>query len=147
MTTRFQLVFDCANPDRLANFWVEALGYVMEAPPGGFETWWSYWRSKGVPDEENYEGNDSIVDPKGAGPRIWFHQVPEPKVTKNRLHLDIGVSGGREVPIATRKERVDKAVERLVKLGATLLEVWDESEIDQYAAGMLDPEGNEFDVN
>jgi len=147
MSTKFQLVVDCSDPDRLARFWAEALGYVIEGPPEGFESWTAFWRSKGVPDQENYDGNDSIVDPKRAGPRIWFHKVPEPKVTKNRLHLDIEASGGRELPIATRKERVNKAAERLVKLGATLLEVWDETEIDHYAAGMQDPEGNEFDIN
>jgi Glyoxalase-like domain len=147
MTAKFQLVFDCSDPDRLTRFWTEALGYVIEKPPEGFDSWMSFWRSKGVPDEENYAGNDSIVDPKGAGPRIWFHQVPETKVTKNRLHLDIQASGGREFPLAARKERVNQAVERLVKLGATLLEVMDQTEIDHYAVGMQDPEGNEFDIN
>jgi Glyoxalase-like domain len=147
METRFQLVIDCADPDRLARFWMEALGYVIEAPPKGFESWTAFWRSKGLPDEENYDGIDSIVDPKGNGPRIWFHQVPEPKVTKNRLHLDIQASGGREVPLATRRERVDRAAERLVRFGATLLEAWDQAEIDHYGVGMLDPEGNEFDIN
>jgi Glyoxalase-like domain len=150
MPTRFQLVIDCADPDRLTRFWTEALGYVIESPPEGFESWTAYWRSKGLPDEESYDGNDSIVDPEGAGPRIWFHQVPETKVTKNRLHLDIEASGdrmGRKTPIATRRERVDKLAERLVRLGATLLEVSDATEIDHYAALMQDPEGNEFDIN
>ncbi len=35
---------------------------------------------------------DSIVDPDGAGPRIWFQPVPETKVVKNRLHLDVKVA-------------------------------------------------------
>jgi hypothetical protein len=41
---------------------------------------------------------DCIVDPGRRGPRIWFQVVPERKAAKNRLHLDIGVSGGRAVP-------------------------------------------------
>ncbi|MGA8302363.1 MAG: VOC family protein [Thermoplasmata archaeon] len=147
MATKFQIVIDCSDPDRLARFWVEALGYVVEDPPKGFESWTAYWRSKGLPDEENYEGIDSIVDPQGAGPRIWFQRVPESKVIKNRLHIDIGASGGRDVPIATRKERVDSTAARLIKLGATLLEFYDDTKIPHYAALMQDPEGNEFDIN
>jgi hypothetical protein len=147
MTTNFQVVFDCANPNRLAHFWAEALGYRIEAPPSGFESWTAYWRSRGLPEEENYEGDDSIVDPVGGGPRIWFQQVSEGKVVKNRLHLDIGVGGGRDVPIETRKQRIDVAAERLVRLGATRVGplVWEG--LDHYAVAMLDPEGNEFDVN
>jgi hypothetical protein len=147
MATKSQLVIDCADPDKLVRFWIEALGYVVEEPPKGFESWTAFWRSKGLPDEENYEGIDSIVDPQGAGPRIWFQIVSEPKANKNRLHIDIGASGGREMPIATRKERVDRAAERLVKLGATLLEIIDDTTLPHYAALMQDPEGNEFDIN
>ena len=39
---RFQLVIDCADPDKLARFWAEALGYVFEPPPAGFATWDDY---------------------------------------------------------------------------------------------------------
>ncbi|MCI4351369.1 MAG: VOC family protein [Thermoplasmata archaeon] len=144
---KFQLVVDCADPNRLAHFWAEALGYRIEPPPSGFENWWSYWRSRGLADEENYDGDDSIVDPSGAGPRIWFHQVPERKVVRNRLHLDLGASGGQEVPLATRKERIEAEAVRLVRLGATRVEVLHEPGLDHYAVGMEDPEGNEFDVN
>jgi Glyoxalase-like domain len=35
---RFQLVIDCADPDKLARFWAEALGYVSVPPPAGFAT-------------------------------------------------------------------------------------------------------------
>jgi catechol 2,3-dioxygenase-like lactoylglutathione lyase family enzyme len=147
MATKFQITIDCSDPDKLVRFWVEALGYVIEGPPKGFDSWTAYWRSQGLPDEENYDGHDSIVDPSGGGPRIWFQQVDEPKITWNRLHFDIGASGGREVPFATRKERVDRTAERLVELGATLLEKRHTPKIDHYAAAMLDPEGNEFDIN
>jgi hypothetical protein len=146
MVTKFTLTVDCTDPEKLVQFWTEALGYTVEGPPGGFDSWWDYWKSKGVPDVENYTGNDSIVDPSGAGPRIWFHQVPEKKVVKNRLHLDLLESGGREVPREIRKARVDTAADRLVHLGAVILEVWDESGIDQYGVALQDPEGNEFDI-
>jgi hypothetical protein len=44
MPVRFQLVIDCADPDRLARFWAAALGYELEPPPAGFATWDDYWR-------------------------------------------------------------------------------------------------------
>jgi Glyoxalase-like domain len=147
MPTKFSIAIDCANPDRLVRFWTKALGYTTEAPPDGFDSWWTFWKSKGLPDEENYAGNDAIVDPSGAGPRIWFHQVPEQKVVKNRLHFDLHESGGRELPLDARKLRVDAAAERLVGLGAKILEKWEEPEVDHYAVLMQDPEGNEFDIN
>jgi len=145
--TKFQLVFDCANPDRLARFWAEALGYAIEPPPAGFDSWKSFWRNKGVPEDENYDGDDSIVDPGGAGPRIWFQMVPEGKVVKNRLHLDLHASGGYEFPIQVRKERVDAEARRLVGIGATNLGPLEFAGVDHYAVAMQDPEGNEFDVN
>ena len=73
--------------------------------------------------------------------------VPEPKTVKNRLHLDICASGGRAVPIATRKQRVDAEARRLTSLGATVVKVLEEEGLDHYAVAMNDPEGNEFDIN
>jgi hypothetical protein len=144
---RFQLVIECTDPDRLANFWAAALGYVLEPPPAGFETWNDYWRNVGVPEEELFDGDDCIVDPDGAGPRIWFQVVPEIKGLKNRLHLDIHASGGRAVPMPTRIQRVDAEAARLVTLGATLVRSLSQDGLDHYAVAMQDPEGNEFDIN
>jgi hypothetical protein len=73
--------------------------------------------------------------------------VPEPKVVKNRVHLDLGVSGGRQVPLPTRRRRVDAEAERLVGAGATRLRVLSEEAVDHYAVVMADPEGNEFCLN
>ncbi|MBO0785058.1 MAG: VOC family protein [Actinobacteria bacterium] len=147
MATRFQLVIDCADPDRLSRFWAAALGYEPEPPPPGYASWDDYWRDVGVPEEELGAGADRIVDPGGAGPRIWFQVVPEPKTIKNRFHLDIGVSGGRTVPIDTRKQRVDAEARRLTGLGATMVKVLEQEGVDHYAVAMTDPEGNEFDIN
>jgi hypothetical protein len=143
----FQLVIDCADPERLSRFWAAALGYELEPPPAGFATWDDYWRDVGVPEEELGLGADRIADPGGAGPRIWFQVVPEPKTVKNRLHLDICASGGRAVPIATRKQRVDAEARRLAGLGATVVRVLEEEGLDHYGVAMNDPEGNEFDIN
>jgi hypothetical protein len=144
MATRIQVTIDCADPGRLARFWAEALGYQLEEPPAGFATWQSYWVSRGLPQEEVEDGYDSIVDPDGVGPRIWFQPVPEPKVVKNRVHLDLGVSGGRQVPLATRRQRVDAEADRLVGAGATRLRVLAEEAVDHYGVVLQDPEGNEF---
>jgi hypothetical protein len=144
---RFQLVIDCTDPEQLARFWAAALGYELEPPPEGFPDWDEYWRSIGVPDEDLGIGADCIIDPQGAGPRIWFQVVPERKTLKNRLHLDIHASGGRSVPLAARKERVDAEASRLADLGATVLRVLYEEGIDHYGVAMKDPEGNEFDIN
>ena len=105
MATQIQVTIDCADPGRLARFWADALGYRLEEPPDGFASWQDYWVSRGLPPVEVEDGYDSIVDPDGVRPRIWFQPVPEPKVVKNRVHLDLGVSGGRQVPLATRRRR------------------------------------------
>jgi hypothetical protein len=66
-----------------------------DAPvPDGFATWNDFYRELGVPEEELVDGADRISDPDGHGPGIWFHVVPDAKVVKNRLHLDIHASGG-----------------------------------------------------
>ncbi len=147
MAIGFQLVIDCADPDRLARFWAAALGYQLEPPPAGFATWDDYWRDFGVGEEDLGIGEDRIIDPDGRGPRIWFQVVPERKTVKNRWHLDVHVSGGRAVPSETRRQRVDAEARRLGDLGATLVGVVDTEGLDHYAVAMKDPEGNEFDVN
>jgi hypothetical protein len=146
MAVRFQLVIDCADPEPLARFWAAALGYEPEPPPAGFASWDEYWRDVGVPEDELGMGVDSIVDPAGRGPRIWFQVVPDRKAVKNRLHLDISVGGGRAFPIETRKQRVDAEAARLAGLGAQLVGVLDSGGLDHYGVGMKDPEGNEFDI-
>jgi hypothetical protein len=152
MPARFQLVIDCRDPERLAAFWAAALGYVLEPPPDGFAAWDDWRRDTGLPDSELGTGADSIIDPRGDGPRIWFRVTPDAKVVKNRLHLDIHASGGtsttdRSVPLATRRRRVDAEARRLTELGATFTGALAADGVDHYAAGMQDPEGNEFDIN
>jgi hypothetical protein len=144
---RFQLVIDCADPDRLARFWAAALGYELAPAPAGFATWNDIYRELGVPEEELVDGADRISDPEGCGPSIWFHVVPDTKAVKNRLHLDIHASGERTDAIETRRNRVDTEASRLVGLGATISGALSEEGLDHYAVGMKDPEGNEFDIN
>src|SRR6202142_2627668 len=152
MPARFQLVVDCKAPELLARFWAEALGYVLEPPPEGFATWDDWRRDIGLPDSELGIGADSIIDPRGDGPRIWFHVAPYAKVVKNRLHLDIhastldihGSTDGpyvrsvREIPFEVRKQRVDAAARRLAELGATITGALTAEGLDHYAMGMKD---------
>jgi hypothetical protein len=147
MSVRYQIVIDCADPEVLARFWAAALGYVLEPPPDGFATWDDWRRDIGLPEEELGVGTDCIIDPDGRGPRIWFQVVPDRKTVKNRLHIDLHVSGGRAVPMATRRQRVDAEARRLSGLGATIFGPLSEEGLDHYAVGMKDPEGNEFDIN
>lgn len=147
MPVRFQLVIDCAGPDRLARFWAAALGYELAPAPAGFATWNDFYREPGVPEEELADGADRISDPEGQGPGIWFHVVPDAKAVKNRLHLDIHASGGRTVPIQTRRQQVDAEASRLAGQGATIARILYQEGLDHYGVAMTDPEGNEFDIN
>ncbi|MFI5712155.1 VOC family protein [Kribbella sp. NPDC051620] len=147
MSVSYQLVIDCRSPEPLAHFWAAALNYVIAPPPAGFDSWDDFYRSIGVPEAELGTGADSIEDPNGEGPRIWFQIVPEQKSIKNRLHLDINASGGRGSSLDTRRDRVEAEATRLVALGATRLRTIAEPGLDHYAIAMTDPEGNEFDIN
>ena len=155
MSIPFQVVIDCKDPEMLARFWAAALGYELEPPPKGFSTWDDWRRDTGLPDSYLGMGPDSIIDPSGGGPRMWFRADEAAKVVKNRLHFDIHVSGGRTVhegrsfPLATRRQRVDAEARRLAELGATITGPLGEPDdgLDHYAVGMKDPEGNEFDIN
>ena len=141
MAIRLQVVFDAADPPKLAAFWGEAIGYVEEDPPDGFDSWEAWAVANDLP-REDWDNYDSRVDPDGAGPRLFFQRVPEPKTAKNRVHLDLDVSGGRGTPIEDRRRRVADAVERAVAAGATRVKDYDEA--GQHWVVLQDPEGNEF---
>ncbi|TDO50145.1 hypothetical protein EV643_105376 [Kribbella sp. VKM Ac-2527] len=126
MGTHWTLGCDAADPQLLAAFWAQALGYVSE--PG-------------------YEDDDgaSIVDPDGVGPAIGFLRVPEPKTSKNRMHVDIRVAGKPPWDMAEREQLIRAKVAELVVARATVVreEMYGE---DFGHVVMLDPEGNEFCV-
>jgi Glyoxalase-like domain len=144
MATGVQVVFDCADPNRLARFWAEALGYKLDDPPAGYQRWEDWLRDQGIP-EERWNDASAAADPDGAGPRIYFQRVPEPKTVKNRVHLDLDVSGGASVPIERRREQVEAEAERLTGIGATRLRAVEE--LGVYWVVMHDPEANEFCVH
>ncbi len=126
MATHWTLGCDAADPHLLARFWAHALGYVPE--PG-------------------YDDPDgaSIVDPDGTGPAISFLRVPEGKLAKNRVHIDVRVAG--EPPWdPDERERLARAkVADLVEAGATV--TGEQRYGGQFGhVVMRDPEGNEFCV-
>jgi len=145
MAIGIQIVYDCTDPARLSEFYAAALHYKLQDPPEGFPTWEAFLSSIGIPKEE-WNDASAVVDPEGKGPRIYFQKMQTPKPGKNRLHLDLNAGGGRKVPAEERKRRVDAEVERILSLGlgATKLRVSDDP--DSSFVAMLDPEGNEFDV-
>lgn len=137
----FQVTFDSKDPAALAEFWIEALGYKLQAPPDGFESWDHWATAMGIP-EENWNDARALVDPSGDGPRIFIQRVPEPKIAKNRMHLDLNVGGGRATEPRERRRRVTSEARRLESLGAVMMR-----EVEQRGEHwivMQDPEGNEF---
>ncbi len=125
MSVRFQVTFDAADPEGLAAFWETALGYERQDPPEGYATWEEWAAGVGIP-KERWNDFAARVDPDGVRPRLFFQRVPEPKTVKNRVHLDVNVSGDRSVPRAERRRQVDAEVERLVRAGAKRLKVNEE---------------------
>jgi hypothetical protein len=142
MYRKIQVVFDCADPEVMVAFWAPALGYVPEAPPDGYASWADYAAEHDIP---RSQWCGAVVDPTGAGPRLFFQTVPEPKAVKNRVHLDIGVTNGQGLPVEERRGPIAAKVAELVALGATEVETIEEG------GGMFtvlrDPEGNEFCVH
>lgn len=129
MAIGIQVTMDAADPGKLAAFWAEALGYEVQPPPPGFESWEDFAIKNNIP-YESLNDYSAIIDPDGTGPRVFFQRVPEGKTAKNRVHLD--VNAGLD------------AVERLVALGATKLKEFNDGK--GHWVTMLDPEGNEFCV-
>ncbi|MCX4835646.1 VOC family protein [Streptomyces sp. NBC_01016] len=121
---KVQITFDCAEPVRVARFWCEVLGYVM--PPGA--------------DED--EAWSACADPQGEGPRFFFQRVPEGKVVKNRVHVDVragvGLVGDERLAV------LEAEAERLYKLGATHVLTQRADEENESCITLQDIEGNEF---
>jgi hypothetical protein len=145
-----QVTFDAHDPRALSTFWRDVLGYVHPAPPGvnlpegadPLAAWDEFLARAGVPEGER-NTRSAIEDPEGRGPRLFFQQVPEGKVAKNRVHLDVraapGLSGDE------RMAALETECHRLVALGASRLRR--EEPAPPMSDGfivMADPEGNEF---
>ena len=109
------VTIDAADPQALARFWAEALGWRLT-----FE-----------------DAQECVLEPPERaatdhGPDILFVKVPDAKVGKNRLHLDL------------RPKDQDAEVARLLALGATHADIGQGEEVSWIV--LADPEGNEFCV-
>ena len=124
------VVFDCRDAAPLARFWAAALGWTV-APYDEEEL--ERLASKGIYDPE--EDPSVMVEPPSHTdlPVLFFTEVPEEKVAKNRVHLDLAADGP-----------IEEEVQRLEGLGAAVRN-WAE-EGDSMWCVMLDPQGNEFCV-
>jgi hypothetical protein len=136
---QFQVTFDCAEPERVARFWCEVLGYVVPPPPKGFAIWAEFDRT--LPPERQGSAF-ACVDPSGIGPRLFFQRVPEGKVVKNRLHLDVRVGTG--LVGAERLAALESECARLVALGAVRGQLLLADDNNESCQVMQDVEGNEF---
>ena len=152
MSCTVQVTFDCHDPNALAGFWNEALGYRYDSPPPGFETWDAALDHFGVPEEHRNDASAS-VDPDGVGPRLWFQKVPEArsepitpdgpgKRQKNRVHLDVRAAPGLQGD--ARMAALEAECERLVTLGATRVQRYEPAPPNAGHIVMEDPEGNVF---
>ena len=139
---QIQVTFDCAEPERVARFWCEVLGYVVPPPPEGFATWDDFDRA--LPPE--HQGSAfACIDPSGVGPRLFFQRVPEGKVVKNRLHLDVRVGTG--LVGEERLAALEAECARLVALGAVRVRLLPADGDNESCLVMQDIEGNEFDLD
>ncbi|MEU5690951.1 VOC family protein [Actinosynnema sp. NPDC020468] len=150
MSRHIQVTFDAHDPRALSSFWRDALGYVHPGPPGvelaegedPLAAWDGFLARIGVP-EAQWNTRSAIEDPDGHGPRVFFQQVPEGKVAKNRVHLDVRAAPGLQGD--ERMAALEAECARLVALGAT--RVRRDEPAPPMGAGFLvmtDPEGNEF---
>jgi hypothetical protein len=130
MPLEVQIAIDCHDADLLADWWAKALDYVLQPPPPGFDSWPAFLEANDLPVPEPGAVN-AIVDPGGAGPRILFQRVPEPKVGKNRVHLDVRAGDRREAKVAELTAAGGKELARVTEGGGS----W---------VVMADPEGNEL---
>jgi predicted enzyme related to lactoylglutathione lyase len=71
MAAKLGLVLDCADPDKLADFWSRAIGYTVLGGAGSYVL---------------------LVDGTGNQPKLLLQRVGEPKAGKNRMHFDIETS-------------------------------------------------------
>ena len=150
MSRDIQVTFDAHDPRALSSFWRDVLGYVHPAPPGvelatgddPLAAWDDFLAGVGVPEDER-NTRSAIEDPDGRGPRLFFQQVPEGKVAKNRVHLDVRAAPGLEGD--ERMAALESECERLVALGATRVRRFDpDPPLETGFIVMTDPEGNEF---
>ncbi|MEV8341125.1 VOC family protein [Streptomyces niveus] len=150
MSRHIQITFDAHDPAALSTFWRDALGYVHPGPPGvelpegadPLAAWDDFLARIGVPEDQR-NSKSAVEDPEGDGPRLFFQRVPEDKVAKNRVHLDVRAAPGLDGE--ERMAALESECARLVALGATRVRRDEPAPpLSRGLIVMTDPEGNEF---
>jgi Glyoxalase-like domain len=136
---QFQVTFDCAEPEHVARFWCDVLGYVVPPPPNGIATWDDF---NGALPPEHQGSAFACIDPSGVGPRLFFQRVPEGKVVKNRIHLDGRV--GTELVGEERLATLEAECARLIVFGAVHVRLLRADGYNESCLVMQDIEGNEL---
>ena len=147
MPKTIQITFDAHDPKALALFWLDVLDYSVDPPPGGsyggvdetIAAWADFVDKAGVTDNNT---QFAISDPTGAGPRLFFQKVDDPKASKNRVHIDVRSAQGLKGD--ERMDALEAEAVRLVEKGATRLQRFDPDAMEAGWIVMADPEGNEF---
>ena len=109
-----EIIVDCADPRRLARFWSDVLSWPI------------------VDDERGFCWLSSTGQPVAPEPLLVFVPVPEPKVAKNRIHIDVNPTGCDQA----------EELERLLALGARQVDIGQGDDVPWIV--LADPEGNEF---
>jgi catechol 2,3-dioxygenase-like lactoylglutathione lyase family enzyme len=134
---RTQVTFDCADPHAQARFWAEVFGAVVEDHSALVDRLVAEGQMP-ADDRVTVDGRSAFRDvaacrdAAGVEPRLFFQRVPEGKVAKNRVHLDVHVDPDEKAA----------EVQRLVGLGAQL--IGEHSDRGPLTYVLRDPEGNEF---
>ncbi len=145
MAYDFQVTVDCAEPHVLADWWADALGWVVEPSDEAFIR---RMIAEGYATEDQttthrgvlvWKEGAAISPPKDSTEvpfrRVLFQQVPEPKTVKNRLHFDLRVGA----------ENIEAEFERLTAAGATFLHRGSQGPSSWIT--VADPWGNEFCIS
>jgi hypothetical protein len=136
---RTQVTFDCGDPHAQAAFWAEVFGSLVEDHSALVDQLVADGRMPAsdrivIGDRSAFSDVAACRDPSGVEPRLYFQRVPEGKVAKNRMHLDIHVD----------PDRKEAECQRLMDLGATLTDKRKQHDSGPLTYVMRDPEGNEF---
>ncbi len=145
MAYEFQVVVDAERPHVLADWWADAVGWVVEPSDEAFIR---RMISEGYATEDDTTTHGGVLawragaairhpDAPDRGPRrrILFQLVPEPKKVKNRVHLDFWVG----------QDNLEAEQARLTGAGATFLHRGQQGPHSWIT--MADPEGNEFCIS
>jgi hypothetical protein len=109
-STLRDICFDCVDSRSVGEFWAQVLGGKLQV---------------------NDDGAGCVTTTGSKPMRYWFSPVPETKVAKNRVHIDVDMSDEQELA-------------RILGLGATILgEVLDDDGNLMWTV-LADVEGNEF---